>query len=133
MTRFLDTSVVVRYLTGIPADQAAIAGLVIDQPDRLMISGVALAETAFVLRSVYRVAREDIVDRMMEFVRKENIETYALDKSYVLQGLFMCRPSGRVSFADALIWAEARSGTGDFIYSFDQRFPSDGITVRTGQ
>ena len=72
--------------------------MVIDQPDRLMISGVALAETAFVLRSVYRVAREDIVERMMEFVRKENIDTYGLDKSYVLQGLFMCRPSGQSPF-----------------------------------
>ena len=97
-----------------------------------MISGVALAETAFVLRSVYRVAREDIVDRMMEFVRKENIDTYALDKRYVLQGLFMCRPSGRISISDALIWAAARSGGGDSIYSFDARFPTDGIEVRTG-
>lgn len=130
MARFLDTSVVVRYLTGIPADQAVAAGIIIDQSDRLIISGVALAETAYVLTSVYRVAREAIVDRMIDFVRKENIDTYGLDKGYVLQGLLMCRPSGRVFFSDALIWAAARSGGGDAVYTFDQGFPRDGIEVR---
>ena len=132
MTRFLDTSFVVRYLTGIPPEQAAVAGMVIDQSDRLTISGVAIAETAFVLTSVYRVARDDIVDRLMEFVQMENIETYGLDKGYVLQGLLMCRPSGRVSISDAVIWAAARSSGRNVVYSFDQRFPSDGIEVRTG-
>lgn len=132
MTSFLDTSVVVRYLTGIPADQAVVAGMMIDQPEGLLISGVALAETGFVLRSVYRLAREDIIDSLMEFVRKENIDTYGLDKQYVLQGLFMCRPSGRVSISDALIWAAARSGGGDLVYSFDARFPTEGIEVRAG-
>ena len=130
MTRFLDTSVVLRYLTGIPPNQAVIAETMIDQSDALLITGVALAETAHVLTSVYQIPRENIVDRLMQFVQKENIDTYGLDKGYVLQGLFMCRPSGRVSFSDALIWAAARSGGGDTIYSFDARFPSDGIVVR---
>ena len=131
MTKFLDTSVVVRYIAGIPADQAVVAGMLIDQSDRLIISGVALVETAFVLASVYRVRREDIVDSLVEFVSKQNIETYGLEKRYVLQGLLMCRPSGRVSFGDALIWAEARGGGGDTVYSFDSRFPTEGIEVRT--
>lgn len=123
---------VVRYLTGIPAQQAVVAGIMIDGSDLLMISGVAIAETAFVLTSVYRVPRQDTVDRLMEFVQKENIETYGLDKGYVLQGLLMCRPSGRVSISDAMIWAAARSGDGDLIYSFDERFPTNGIEVRSG-
>ena len=132
MTKFLDTSVVVRYIAGIPEDQADIAAYLIDHSDSLIVSGVVLVETAFVLRSVYSVPREEIVDGLVSFVRKDNIETYGMDKGLVLQGLLMCRPSGRVSFGDALIWAEARSGGGDTVYAFDQRFPSDGIEVRAG-
>ena len=129
-TGLLDTSVVVRYLSGISPELALEAALMIDGPGRLMISGVALAETAFVLTTVYGGPREQVVDRLMEFLRKDNINTFGLDKEYAIQGLLKCRPSGRVSFADALIWAAARSGGGDFVYSFDQRFPDDGIEVR---
>ncbi len=120
----------VRYIAGIPEDQADVAAYLIEHSDSLIVSGVALAETAFVLGSVYSVPREEIVDGLVSFVRKDNIETYGMDKVFVLQGLLMCRPSGRVSFGDALIWAEARSAGGDTVYSFDQRFPSDGIEVR---
>ena len=132
LTGFLDTSVLVRYLSGVPPEQAAEAAMVIDQPGPLIISGVALAETGFVLTSVYRGARERVVDNLMEFLQKGNIETFGLDKEYALQGLLMCRPSGRVSFPDALIWAAARSSGRNVVYSFDQRFPNEGIEVRAG-
>ncbi len=131
MTKFLDTSVVVRYISGIPEDQAEVAAHLVNNSDSLIVSGVALVESALVLRSVYSVPREEIVDGLISFVRKDNIETYGMDKGFVLQGLLKCRPSGRVSLGDALIWAEARSGGGDTVYSFDQRFPADGIEVRT--
>jgi predicted nucleic acid-binding protein len=127
---FLDTSVVVRYLTGHPPAMAAQAALIIDEVDNLEVSGVVLTETAYVLRSRYQVPRESIVDHLVAFVRKENIKTFALEKELVLLALIMCRPSGRVSFADAMIWAAARSGGGQIIYSFDQRFPTDGVEVR---
>jgi len=131
LTKFLDTSVVVRYISGIPEDQAEVAAHLVNNSDSLIVSGVALVESALVLRSVYSVPREEIVDGLISFVRKDNIETYGMDKGFVLQGLLKCRPSGRVSLGDALIWAEARSGGGDTVYSFDQRFPADGIEVRT--
>jgi predicted nucleic acid-binding protein len=74
--------------------------------------------------------REDVADQLIQFVRKTNIQTYGLEKSLVQQGLLMCRPSARVSFADALTWASARSAGADVVYSLDQRFPSDGLEVR---
>lgn len=42
----------------------------------------------------------------------------------------MCRPSGRVSFGDAMVWAAARSAGVEVVYTFDRRFPSVGIEVR---
>lgn len=98
-----------------------------------MVSGVVLNEVAYVLKSVYRLPREDIVDSLIGFIQKDNIDTYGLDERYAIQGLMMCRPSGRVSYADALIWATARSDDGNSVlYSFDRRFPNDVIEVRTG-
>lgn len=130
MTAFLDTSFVIRYLTGTPEEEASQAADVIDGGTDLQLDGAALAEAAYVLTTVYRMPRQDVVDQMIGFVGKVNIQTYGIDKSLVIRGLLMCRPSARVSFADALIWAAALSAGADVIYSFDQRFPSDGLEVR---
>ena len=130
MTGALDTSFVVRYLMGVPADTARQASEVIDSAEELEISGIALAETAFVLTTVYQVPRDRAADQLIDLVRKENISLTGLTKDLAIQGLLMCRPSGRVSFADALIWAAARSGGSDVVYSFDGRFPGDGLEVR---
>lgn len=127
---FLDTSVIVRYLIGAPEDLARRSMEIIDQLDNLQIGGVALAEAAFVLTRVYGVPREYVVDSLMGILGKANVSTFGLDKDIPLQALLMCRRSGRVSFADALIWAEARSAGSEIVYSFDERFPSDGLDVR---
>ena len=127
---FLDTSVIVRYLIGAPEDLARRSMEIIDQLDNLQIGGVALAEAAFVLTRVYGASREHVVDSLMGILTKANISTFGLDKDLAIQALLMCRQSGRVSFADALIWASARSARSEIVYSFDQRFPSDGLEVR---
>ena len=127
---FIDTNVVVRYLTNHPPDQAEIATAIVDETGDLWITDVVLNETAYVLRNRYAVGREDIVDRLMNFVHKPNISVYGLDKDFVIEGLMMCRPSGRVSFADAMIWAAARSAGAYVVYTFDRRFPSEDIEVR---
>ena len=58
-------------------------------------------KTAYVLTSVYRISRSGAVDHLVAFLQKQNISTFVLDKGLVLQALLLCRPSGRVSFADA--------------------------------
>ena len=55
MSGLLDTSIVVRYLTGDPHDLAERASQVIDQEEGLQVSDVVIAETAYVLTSVYKV------------------------------------------------------------------------------
>ena len=129
MSGFLDTSVVVRYLTGDPPELAERAARFIDSVDDLQVTDVVIAEAAYVLGSVYQVPRETVVDHLIAFLQKENISPFALDNGLVLQALLMCRPSGRVSFADAMIWAAARSAGSRVVYSFDERFPGDGLEV----
>lgn len=129
MSAFVDTSVVLRYLTGEPPvlDEAA---RIIEADDALLVSDVVLLEAAYVLASVYRVPREEIIDHLIALVQRPNIGTFGFDKALVLEGLLLCRPSGRVSIGDAMIWAAARSASDGVVYSFDRRFPSSGIEVR---
>ncbi len=130
MSGLLDTSMVVRYLTGEPQDLAEQASQIIDKEEDLQVSDVVIAETAYVLTSVYKVPREVVVDYLILFFRKRNIHPFTLDKDNLLQALLLCRPSGRVSFADALVWAAARSTEEKVVYSLDERFPRDGVEVR---
>lgn len=130
MSSFLDTSMVVRYLTGDPPELARQAASIIDSKELLLVTDVVLAETAYVLTSVYRVSRSIVVEHLVEFLQKENVSPYALDKGVVLQALILCRPSGRVSFGDAMIWAAARSSEDAVVYTLDERFPDDGLEVR---
>ncbi len=132
MSGFLDTSMVVRYLTGDPPEQADLAAQVIDREDGLRVTDVVLVETGYVLTSVYQVPRDVVVDHLIALLQKRNISPFALDKGLVLQALLLCRPSGRVSFADAMLWAAARSSGEGVVYSLDQRFPEDGLEVRRG-
>lgn len=133
MSGFLDTSILVRYLTGDPAELAEQAAQVIDNEDGLQVTDVVLAETAYVLTSVYRVSRSVVVDHLMAFLQKENVTPFALDKGLVLQALLLCKPSGRVSFADAMVWAAARASESRVVYSLDERFPEDGLEIRQGR
>lgn len=129
MSDLLDTSVIVRYIIGTPTDRACACARIIDGEDELVVTELVIAEAAYVLSSVYGVPRATVVDSLMTLLRRVNIATFCLHKDRVLTALLLCRSSGRVSFADALIWAAARSEPGSRVYSLDERFPSEGIEV----
>lgn len=130
MSAFLDTSIVVRYLTDDPPDLAERAASVIEGEGSLEITDVVLAETAYVLTSVYEIPRSVVVDHLVALLQRENVSTFALDEGAVLQALLLCKPSARVSFADAMVWAAAHSSRSRVVYTLDERFPSDGVDVR---
>lgn len=131
MTAFIDSSVIVRYLLGEKSTLGVRAARIVDSEEELVLTDVIVAETCFVLSSHYKVPRDTLVDHMIAFVQKKNIVVYRMDKMLVVEALLLSRPSARVSFADALLWAAARSVTESVVYSFDERFPSCGVTVKT--
>lgn len=130
MNAFLDTSIVVRYLTGDPPALADMAAKIIDGEQELTLTDMVIVETAYVLSSVYKVPRKAVVDSLLALIQKANITLFALEKQLAMEALLLCRPSGRISFADAFIWAAARSAGAEIIYSLDERFPEEGIGVR---
>lgn len=126
---FLDTSYVVRYLVNDPPDMAERAAQVIDSDEILMFSEMALLETAYVLTSVYSVPRDAVVDSLTELIQRTNIRLANLPKTRVLEALRLCRDSARVSFTDALLWAQALEMGAERLYTFDRRFPRRGVTL----
>lgn len=128
MERFLDTSVVVRYLVGDHEALLQAAREIIDSDERLVLTPVVLAETAYVLTSVYRLERAEVVDTLLDFLARKNIAT-DMDKALTADALYLCRGSHRVSFADAMLWLHARHLQDSVVLTFDRRFPDSGIRV----
>jgi len=130
---FLDTSFVVRYLTDDPPDMAARAAAVIDSERQLVLSEMVLLETAYVLTSVYRVPRAQVVDALLDLVQRSNLRLASLAKPRTLAALSLCRDSARRSFTDALLWAQALDSGAERVYSFDRKFPGNGLLVDHGE
>jgi predicted nucleic acid-binding protein len=126
---FLDTSYIIRYLTNDPPDMAARAAAIIDSDEPLVLSEMVLVESAYVLSSFYKVPRAEIVDALMDLVQRSNIRLANLTKTRVLDGLSLCRASKRCSFTDVLLWAQARDSGAERIYSFDEKFPDEGLAI----
>lgn len=129
---FLDTSFVVRYLTDDPPAMAARAAAIIDSERQLVLSELVLLETAYVLTSVYRVPRAQVADALLDLVQRSNLQLANLAKPRALAALSMCRDAQRCSFTDALLWAQALDSGAERIYSFDRRFPAEGLLVDHG-
>ena len=124
----LDTSVVVRYLTDDPPEMAARAALLIDSASPLAITELVLVESAYVLTSVYGINRAEVSEALSELMLRSNISCPHIDIALVVRALQLARTSGRISFADALIWAQARQSEAP-VATFDRRFPTEGIRL----
>lgn len=130
MTDFLDTSVVVRYLTADPPQLAQKARALIESTTQFEITETVLLESAHVLKGLYGIPRADVVDLLTALVQRPNIQVHGLSEPLVTAGLALARPSGRVSPGDALIWAVANECSPSRVHTFDQRFPAAGIKVK---
>ncbi len=126
----VDTSVLVRYFVQDHPVRGPAAQRLLDGEAEIAVSLVAVAETAFVLARNYGVPREEVVDNLVGLLRKRNVQVIGVDKSLAAAALLMCRPSGRVSFADALIDADTREHGVSTMYTFDEQFAAEGLAVR---
>jgi len=72
MPDLVDTNLLVRYLTGDPPAQSEAAARILDGEVPIAIAPLILVETAYVLRSVYGVSREDVVAALVDLVQRVN-------------------------------------------------------------
>ena len=105
MTHGLDTSVVVRLLTGDPRDQADIASAFLSEAhaagDRLLVTDLVLAEAYFALQSKYQVPKAEALRRLREFVEGGEIEAGVATEVLQTPNLASAKPG----FVDRLIHA----------------------------
>ena len=130
LSEFLDTNAVTRYLLRDHPTHPPRARGLIESERRLRISIVTLAEVGYILTRVGGVSRAEAVDTMVDLLNRENIEVHEVPTELAVQALGLCRPSGRVNFGDAMLWAVARSASPARVWTFDERFPSAGVEVR---
>lgn len=122
-----DTSVIVRYLTGRPLDQARRATAVIDGPGEVALTLVAIVETAHVLRTQYGVTSEAIVDTLLDLVRREDLHVLGLPHDDVVEALVLARAMPGRPIPDALIAIGARSAGTLPLVTFDRQMARYGV------
>jgi len=119
----VDANVILRFLTGEPADLAAQASALFDAVDRrqstLVVDEITVADTVWVLQSFYGYTHRDIARVVQELLSHPGME--AEDKDGLLSALHLFAEKN-VDFADALVAVNMeRNGLGE-IFSFDRHY-----------
>jgi predicted nucleic-acid-binding protein len=120
---YLDANVILRFLTGEPADMAAQARALFEAVERgevsLLVDEIVIAEAVWMLHSFYHHPAAEIGRIMQELLSREGFQ--AEDKPGLLTALSLFAEKN-VDFADALVAVHmTRDGVGE-IFSFDQHF-----------
>jgi predicted nucleic acid-binding protein len=128
--RFVDSSVVIRYLTRDDEARSRVARDIIEGEDGLALSTLVLSETAYTLRSRFRHSWQDVLNVLIDFVQLENIEVVDATKELVVVALEKSRARRSLSFGDALLLAQMQTAGLKEIYTFDAGFRDENIVVR---
>lgn len=127
VTAFLDTNVVVRHLTGEPAEQATNATALLASGRRLLLTDLVAGEIVYVLTSVCGVERPKVAMLLRSVIGFPSIAV--VDELVLLRALEIYELD-RLGFADAYLVASAeRSGVG-CVASFDRGIDRVGTVER---
>lgn len=117
----VDANVLLRHLTGEPADLAARAGQVLaaaeQQHVRFILTALTLAEVVWVLQRTYRWSRPAIADGLTQLLRARAFDV--LEATVLERAIQWYRARPRLHFADAYIAAVAAE-RGAAMVTFDR-------------
>jgi predicted nucleic-acid-binding protein len=117
LTSFVDTNVLIRHLTGDPADMAARATAFLTTADELLLADLIVAETIYVLESFYKAPRPQIADVIRSLIAMDTVVT--IDPATLLRSVEVYEVE-RIDFAEAYLIAQAESTGVGTIASFDK-------------
>lgn len=136
MSVALDTNVVVRLLVADDVDQAQAAHALIQATHsaggQAFIHQGVLLETEWVLRSRYRLSREEIAFAFSALLETQELEVHRAD--IVEEALYLFKDRPGADFADCMHVANALHG-GRTFFTFDQkaaRLPGAALVPETG-
>lgn len=127
----VDTSVVVRYLVGSPPAPARRAKRLMEGPDEIGLSVVALVECAHVLRTQYDVAQSDLIGLLIDLLQRRNVTLLGLSAEAAVSALVRARTLPGRPVPDALIVATAQEFGAMPLATFDAGMSRYGIEVMT--
>jgi uncharacterized protein len=131
---FIDTDVIIRFLTGDDPEKQAAASALFEQVEQGLLAVQApdtvIADAVYVLSSprLYHLARGEILEMLAALVRLPQF--HIQNRWSVLQALDIYA-STRLDFGDALIIASMQQQGSRVLYSYDADFDRiEGITRR---
>jgi len=127
LSAFVDTNVLVRHLTGRPTGQAKAATAYLAAADELYLTDLVLAETVYVLQSVYEQSRPEVAEAMRSLVAFTPIVT--VDPALLLRAIEVYEVD-RLDFAEAYLVACAESTGVGAVASFDRAIDRVTTVVR---
>lgn len=117
MTAFIDTNILVRHLTGDPAEMATRATAYLATETELLVADLVIAETIYVLESYYEAARTQVAEAMRSLLAFESVTT--LEPALLLRALEVYELE-RLDFGEAYLVAAAETTGVNRIASFDR-------------
>lgn len=117
MSAFVDTNILVRHLTGDPADMAARATAYLAEAAEMYLTDLIVAETVYVLESFYEAPREQVGAAMRSLVSMRSVVT--VDPALLLRAIEVYE-TDRLDFAEAYVVACAESTGVGRVASFDR-------------
>lgn len=117
MTAFVDATVLVRHLTGDPAELAARATAFLYGNEQLLLTDLVVTETVSVLESFYEAPRESIAQAMRSLLAFDAI--VCVDAPLLLRAVELYE-TARIGFVEAYLVACAETTGVGRIVSFDE-------------
>ena len=117
MKTLLDTNVIIRHLTGDPADLAQAATAFLSTAADLVLVSVIAAETVSVLESYYRASRPTIATALRALIAMDSVSVQ--DQPTLLRSLDLYEHQ-KMDFADAYLVAFGAAHGISAIASFDK-------------
>jgi predicted nucleic acid-binding protein len=117
VSAFIDTNVLVRHLTGDPADMAEAATEYLRTEVELLLTDVVVAETVYVLESFYEAPRDQVAQALRSLIAFGSV--VCVDPSLLLRAVEVYETE-RIDFAEAYLVACAESTGIARVASFDR-------------
>ena len=120
---YVDTNVILRFITGAPADQTSQAKRLFKAAEAgeltLILDEIVLAEAVWVLSSLYKFSKDDIRDALQVIIANQGIEMKNEMGALLALTLYA---DMNVDFEDALITVHMGRDRIEEIYTFDKHF-----------
>lgn len=129
---YVDTSVVIRYLTGDDPVKTPAAMAIIETRASRAISIVSVLEASHVLRTAYAFDRGSVAAALIALISRRNVVIPEFEKEHLLLWLEAWRKGSTTSPGDALIAASMSAHGAEAIATFDTGFPPGAWTILSG-